>query len=65
MVAAQQHLGNALPLPLFGAGVVRAIQQAVQRGVEAVLDMAGLILQHTGLQARHGIQQGHGGNLAT
>ena len=64
MVAAQQHLGNALPLPLFWTCVVRVIQQAIQRGVEAVLDMAGLVLQHTRLQAHHGIQQGHGGNLA-
>ena len=37
---------------------MRAIEQAVQRGVEAVELVAARVAQHARLQAGHGIQQG-------
>lgn len=64
MVARQQHGRHALALPDFGAGVVRAIEQAAYAGVEAVLNMALRVAEHTGLQAGDGVQQGKGGNFA-
>ena len=43
---------------------MRAIQQTVECRVETILLVAALVVQHTGLQSGHRIQQGHRGNLA-
>ena len=65
MVARHQRGRHGFATPLFWPGVMGAIEQAVQRRVEAVLRVAGVVAQHTRLQARHGVEQGHGGDFTT
>ena len=69
MVAAQQHFGRLHgavgPVPDLRTGVVRAVQQAIESGIEAVLLMTAFVAKHTRLQSGHGIEQCHGRNLAT
>ena len=43
---------------------MRAIQQTVQSGVEAVQMVAVFVAQHAGLQAGHGVQECQRGNLS-
>lgn len=43
---------------------MRAIEQAVERRIEAVLLETAFVIEHAGLQPRDGIQQGHGSDLA-
>ena len=64
MVAAQQYGWNVLLAPEFGAGVVGAVKQAAKCGVEAVLYVAVLVVQHARLQAGNGIKQCNGGYFA-
>ena len=49
MMAGKQHWRHGLAIPVFRPGVVRAIQQAVERWVEAVELMAVLVAQYARL----------------
>src|SRR6185369_10169784 len=64
MMPGEQFARRFQPLPLLGAGVMRAVQQAVERGIEAVELVAVLVAQHPRLQPGHGIEQRHRRDLA-
>ena len=65
MVARQHLRWHVLAPPGFGPGVIRTVEQAVDRRVEAVKLVAALVVEHAGLQAGDRVDQGHGGDFAT
>jgi hypothetical protein len=63
VMAGQQLRRHSVAFVDFGAGVVGAVEQAGQGGIERVLHRRFIVVENAGQQAHRGIDDGHGGQL--
>ncbi|CFN83795.1 Uncharacterised protein [Bordetella pertussis] len=64
MMAAEQRLRHRHAFVDFRTGVMRAVEQAVERRVEGVLQRGVAIVEHAGQQAHRSVHHGQGGQFA-